>query len=321
MADVQVEHGYTKIADAILEQLARVRLSPTQYRIIFIIWRYTYGFGRTEHNMSLSFLQEATGCDRRSIQRELTRLEERKFIIQNVNHGSSRYIKFNKNYDDWDSESVGRMTNSKEQTVGETTNGETTNSEGKSVGETANCDRTAIGETANSSVGETANSTVGETANQDKELYKELYRDISTTTSTTGKSETIMDVYQKVFNKLMMNGLMSEYIQTLLQSGRSESFVKELLYEVGESGSNPNLNFMKSIADRWIKEGITSRQEARERKRNGGQVNGQFDTRRTNHYPQHHADATAQATKEHVFAVIAGSGGHTEHDFDRFVRR
>lgn len=143
MADVQKENGYTPIAHEILEKMATVKLSPTQYRMIFIIWRYTYGFQRKEHDMSLSFLVNATGCDKRQIQRDLKRLEDRKIIIQRIKNGSFRKLSFNKNYDQWDS------------TIGETTNGNSTN------GEITN------GETVNGGVGETTNGTIGETTNQD----------------------------------------------------------------------------------------------------------------------------------------------------------
>lgn len=152
MAGAQLEDGYTRIANEILESMARVKLSPTQYRLLFVIWRYTYGFQRKEHDMSLSFLSEATGCDKRSIQRELKSLEERKIIKQNIKSGSYRKISFNKVTDDW-------LDMTRTKSVGKTANGETAN-----------------GETANGRVGEIANGTIGETANQErniKEIYKE----------------------------------------------------------------------------------------------------------------------------------------------------
>ena len=68
MINPQLEDGYTRIAHEILENMARVKLSPTQYRILFVVWRYTYGFGRKYHHLSLSFLEDATGCDKRSLQ-------------------------------------------------------------------------------------------------------------------------------------------------------------------------------------------------------------------------------------------------------------
>lgn len=101
MANVQIENGYTKIANELFEELAKIKLSPTQYRLLFVIWRYTYGFNRKEHDMSLSFLSKATGCDLRQIQRELTNLQERKLIFQEIKPGSTRKIAFNKNHDDW----------------------------------------------------------------------------------------------------------------------------------------------------------------------------------------------------------------------------
>lgn len=89
--------------------------------------------------MSLAFLGEATGCDKRSIQRELKNLEERKIITQDIKNGSYRKIGFNKNYEQW---------------VGRTANGETTNG--------------GVGRTAKGRVGETTNGTIGETANQER---------------------------------------------------------------------------------------------------------------------------------------------------------
>ncbi|MDP4163364.1 MAG: replication protein [Bacillota bacterium] len=140
MADVQLEHGYTRIANEIFDHMARIKLSPTQYRLLFVIWRYTYGFKRKEHDLSLTFLSNATGCDKRQIQRELKGLEDKKIIFQKVKNGSYRKISFNKDYGQW-------------ATVGETT----------------------IGETVNATIGETVNATIGETINQEiKNINKNL---------------------------------------------------------------------------------------------------------------------------------------------------
>jgi phage replication O-like protein O len=101
LADVQLENGYTKIANKILERLALTKLSPIQFRLILVIWRYTYGFNRKEHEFSLSFLGKATNYDERQIRRELQKLEQRKIIFQKVSPGKPRLISFNKNYDEW----------------------------------------------------------------------------------------------------------------------------------------------------------------------------------------------------------------------------
>ncbi|AQX52860.1 replication protein [Bacillus altitudinis] len=143
MANVQLENGYTKIANTIFEEIAKIKLSPTQYRLLFVIWRFTYGFNRKEHNLSLNFLSQATGCDSRQIQRELKRLEERRIIFQKIKAGSYRKISFNKNYDEW----VGKIA------IGDIT----------------------IGETDNRNNGSDVNRTIGETDNQErnKKISKE----------------------------------------------------------------------------------------------------------------------------------------------------
>lgn len=145
--------NYTRIYNKVLEELAKIKLSPTQYRLIMVIWRYTYGFNRSEHDMSLRFLSNATGCDSRQIQRELKKLEQKKIIFQNIKSGSYRKISFNHNVHEW---------------VGDTTIGDTT------VGETTNggIDNVAIGEIDNGWVGETTKGTIGEITNQERNSLK-----------------------------------------------------------------------------------------------------------------------------------------------------
>lgn len=174
MADVQPENGFTRIAHEILENMAKIKLSPTQYRLIFVIWRYTYGFKRKEHDLSLNFLTDATGCDRRQIQRDLKRLEDRNIIFQDIKNGSYRKISFNKNYNEWDS-TVGNSTN---KSVGETTDGNSTHGE------------IAMGETINTGVGETTNKSVGETTNQDRYIDNSI--DIN-----NKKEESASEFYQE----------------------------------------------------------------------------------------------------------------------------
>ena len=157
MKDVQLENGYTAIAHTILEKMARIKLSPTQYRLIFVIWRYTYGFKRKSHNLTLSFLSKATGCNERQIQRELKRLEDRKIIFQWVN-SKQRKISFNKKYGQWVGEiDIGEIDNPKKFDIGEIDNGET------DIGETD------IGET---DIGEIDNADIGEIDNQENYIFK-----------------------------------------------------------------------------------------------------------------------------------------------------
>lgn len=99
---IQLEDGYTRIANEILERAARHRLNGTQFRILLVVWRHTYGWGRKEAELSLSFLAEAIGASRSQVDRELTALIERN-ILEVVSGGNSRprVLKFNKDFESW----------------------------------------------------------------------------------------------------------------------------------------------------------------------------------------------------------------------------
>jgi phage replication O-like protein O len=103
MANPQIEKGHTRIANEILEHISKTNLNGTQIRIVMVIWRYTYGFQRKEHQLSNAFIAQAIGVKHRFIViRELTTLVERK-IINVVGNGlrGTKILKFNKNYEEW----------------------------------------------------------------------------------------------------------------------------------------------------------------------------------------------------------------------------
>lgn len=103
MANVQIENGYTKIANEILDAMAMQPLNGTQHRIIDVIWRYTYGFNRKDAKLSESFIAKATGIDRRNIRREMAELINKNIVIvlREADFKSARVVRFNKNYDKW----------------------------------------------------------------------------------------------------------------------------------------------------------------------------------------------------------------------------
>jgi len=188
MNDVQLENGYTAIAHTILEQMARIKLSPTQYRLIFVVWRYTYGFKRKSHNLTLSFLSKATGCNERQIQRELKRLEDRKIIFQRVN-SKQRKISFNKKYSQWVGEiDIGETVNAGEFDIGEIDNGEI------DIGET---DIGEIDNRSNSqcSIGEIDNADIGEIDNQENYIKTNIKTNIKEATTIENPVEQIANLF------------------------------------------------------------------------------------------------------------------------------
>lgn len=213
MADVQPEYGYTKIADAILEQMARIKLSPTQYRILFIVWRYTYGFNRKEHDLTLGFISTATGCDKRQLQRELKGLEERNIIHQKVINGKGRKISFNKNYDEW---------------IGKTAIGEIT------IGETDN------GETINPSIGEIDKGTIGEIDNQEIHYLKTSLKTDSQLEENLTESEIMNRAFEIEKHYAMKRGIRDassidfHEIKILVASNIPVEFIKKSLDQTFE---------------------------------------------------------------------------------------
>ena len=218
--------GFTKIDNKILENIATIKLSPTAYRLVFVIWRYTYGFNRRTHNMSLSFLHEATGCDKRQIQRELKNLEDKKVIIQDIKNGSYRNISFNKNHDEW---------------IGKTTIGET------AIGEIDN------GQTTNSAIGESVKATIGETTNQErnnKENYKER---LVTVNVPVPYSE-----YEKAFGTAPTLILLDDFNYWIDESKLKEPeiIICEAIAIAKKNKANNPARYIKKIIDSWIKQNL-----------------------------------------------------------------
>lgn len=103
MANPQPENGYTKIANEILEAIAEAQLNGTQFRILTVIWRYTYGFNRKSHKLSLSFISNATKIYRQQVKREIDSLIEQNIITvsEEPGFGKTRELAFNKDYSQW----------------------------------------------------------------------------------------------------------------------------------------------------------------------------------------------------------------------------
>ncbi len=104
MRGPQLEDGYTRIANEILEAIARFPINATQFRILTVIWRYTYGFNRKSSELSQSFIAEATGLHKKQVQRELNALIKMNIIKveKEASFSSPRVLKFNKYYQSWE---------------------------------------------------------------------------------------------------------------------------------------------------------------------------------------------------------------------------
>ncbi|WP_313232482.1 replication protein [Tissierella praeacuta] len=108
MRGPQLEDGYTRIANEILEVVSKVKFNGTQFKILMAIWRYTYGFNRKSSEFSLNFLSGATNSNKQQVKRELDRLIEDNIIVieKEADFNTSRILSFNKNYSKWKVEGI-----------------------------------------------------------------------------------------------------------------------------------------------------------------------------------------------------------------------
>lgn len=102
MANPKLKNGHTRIANEILEQIMKLALNGTQFRIVMSIWRFTYGFQQKENKLSVSFLAEKINASRSQVERELKVLIDKKIIFaKDQGPRKARIIGFNKNYEEW----------------------------------------------------------------------------------------------------------------------------------------------------------------------------------------------------------------------------
>ena len=80
MASPQRENGHIDIAHEIAHALMRLSINGTQWKLLWVILRKTYGWQKKEDYIALSQFQFMTGLNTKFINRELLRLEKRKII-------------------------------------------------------------------------------------------------------------------------------------------------------------------------------------------------------------------------------------------------
>ena len=93
----QLENGYTRIANELLEALMQVNFNSYENRFIRCVVRYTYGFHKKASKISLSFIAKATGIALSHISRTKTILLAKKVVTQSGN----KEISLNKHYKQW----------------------------------------------------------------------------------------------------------------------------------------------------------------------------------------------------------------------------
>lgn len=136
MANPQKENGSTDIANELLEAIYSSNFNAPQLDIIYCLIRYTYGFHRKSHKLSINFISRATKRHKITISKELAKLIDKNVINveQKSTYSTSRILSLNKNYSTWGVSQ--NETVSQSETVSQ--NGASTVSQNETVGVSQN---------------------------------------------------------------------------------------------------------------------------------------------------------------------------------------
>lgn len=180
MADVQLENGFTRIANQILDEVAICKFNGTEFRVIMTIWRFTYGFNRKEHSMSTNFIADAIGADNSRVRKVLKDLIDSNVVnvVKEATFNQSRVLSFNKNFNEWKVKKDTRGNKSPHQS-------NNTQQEGSKT-----------------------TQQEGSKSTPKKESIKDIYKDITTTDSAHGENlknedEVAITDSKKILNKFL----------------------------------------------------------------------------------------------------------------------
>ena len=226
MANPQKENGSTDIANELLEAIYSSNFNAPQLDIIYCLIRYTYGFHRKSHKLSINFIAKATKRHKITISKELVKLIDKKVINveQKSTYSTSRILSLNKNYSTW----------------------------GVSQNETVSQSET-VSQNGASTVSQ--NETVGVSQNETKKLKKETKKetkDIHTKSDDFGSvCQSVFDYFDNCGIEEDFKNIMLKYPETLecipllLAVRSTEIFVKD---EINEYLSHIFSNISKIVS-------------------------------------------------------------------------
>ena len=94
MASPQLENGYTRIADEILESLATVKMSGAEWQFIIALLRKTYGFNKKE-----DWITNSQICEMVCLPKERVSEAKKKILERNIIDECGNKIAYQKDYE------------------------------------------------------------------------------------------------------------------------------------------------------------------------------------------------------------------------------
>ena len=100
MAKPQLENGYVKISNELLEAFAKIKIPAEARQILDVIIRKTYGFNKKEDAISLSQFSKYTGVGTAHVARAVNKLVQMNIINKNITQYITIYS-IQKDYKKW----------------------------------------------------------------------------------------------------------------------------------------------------------------------------------------------------------------------------
>jgi phage replication O-like protein O len=101
MASPQVENGYTRIANELLQAICNKLTDSTWIRMLLWTIRLTYGFNRKEVQSNYGAYATKLNLTKDTVKRSLLELSDRKIIVLAVITKEQFVITINKDYELW----------------------------------------------------------------------------------------------------------------------------------------------------------------------------------------------------------------------------
>lgn len=262
MKSPQKENGYTPIANEILEVISKCKLNGTQFRILTVVWRYTYGFSRKEHELGVNFLVNATGISKRQIQKELNELMSSKILIEvrPASFNSTRIISFNKNYDEWKLDTS-------------TPNKQQVNEKGGDEQKD-----TSTGELLNTSTGDKKDTSTGELLDTQERNIKTIYKTNIKQEEEEAK-KNVVEYYESVFG--MLNTFQMTKIWEWAEDFKNDQVIKMAIDETALKNPRYHFNYFENVLKDWYKRKLfTVDLVIREKEKHEQQINQQYKSKK-----------------------------------------
>ncbi len=97
MANVQLENGFTQIANELLEAVIRTYMSNYEHRIFWLIVRKTYGYNKKSDWIAQKQIVEITGILKQHVSRTIKKLRDKNMIVV-----IDKKLAIQKDYDLWE---------------------------------------------------------------------------------------------------------------------------------------------------------------------------------------------------------------------------